>query len=161
MIIGMTMAIAIPALTGTSTREKRQAMRQIGKLSQYLHNEASYKALPLRLVIDMNVQKFWAETAPSETDGEDFQRSKFTDRFVKEEYKLPDGLKVVEVDTPRSGKISEGAVFALYTPFAYSDPLAIHFRDDDKTEWTVMLEPLTGRGRIYDGYFELVINQEQ
>ncbi len=68
---------------------------------------------------------------------------------------LPDSVSFRDVVLPALGIVTEGTVFAQFSPEGWADPLVVHLRSRTGTDTTMAIEPLTGRTRVGDGYITL------
>lgn len=64
---------------------------------------------------------------------------------------LPEGLKVVDVETSLDGLVYEGRAMTRFVPQGYATPTWIHIADEDDNEYTLIINPLTGVTEIRDG----------
>jgi hypothetical protein len=68
---------------------------------------------------------------------------------------LPDAVAFRDVILPAVGTVTEGTVFAQFSPDGWADPLVVHLRSRAGVDVTLAIEPLTGRTRVADGYITL------
>ena len=70
---------------------------------------------------------------------------------------LPDGLYFdsIEIDGDPIEKIKEGRIYIYFFPQGYVQGSAIHLTNQENLNWTLVIEGLTGRVRIYDKYRSL------
>ena len=68
---------------------------------------------------------------------------------------LPDAVAFRDVILPAVGTVTEGTVFAQFSPDGWADPLVVHLRSRAGADVTLAIEPLTGRTRVADGYITL------
>lgn len=64
---------------------------------------------------------------------------------------LPDGLKIVDVETSLDGLVTQERALTRYLPQGWASPTWIHLKDDNDKEYTLIVHPLTGRAKIRDG----------
>src|SRR5690606_7052922 len=69
--------------------------------------------------------------------------------------RLPDAVTFRDVVLPAVGTVSEGVVFAQFSPEGWADPLVVHLRSRSGADATMAIEPLTGRTRVADRYVTL------
>ena len=68
---------------------------------------------------------------------------------------LPDAVTFRDVVLPAVGTVTEGTVFAQFSPEGWADPLVVHLRSRSGADATMAIEPLTGRTRDADRYVAL------
>jgi general secretion pathway protein H len=73
--------------------------------------------------------------------------------------KLPEGIKIVSVRTDADAKeITEGQASIYFFPRGQTQKAHIQVEDEESdAEWTIKLEPLTGRVTIVEGLEDLVL----
>lgn len=166
-IMAGAMMIVIPRLTNNDNRV-RKTLRELQVLSRELHIKAKLKGTTYRLVIDLsdgpdsNGQKFWVEKSntstliPAGEDTEDAQKDEdekkkkgpfsIDTEILKEPELLPSGLSFSEVELSRLKQpITKGKAYIHYLPQGLVEEAAVHLKSGDKNEWTMTIEPLTGR----------------
>ena len=50
--------------------------------------------------------------------------------------------------------MNAGQVFTHFYPQGYVDPTVVHLRDQQARMMTVMIPPITGEARVYEGYVD-------
>jgi hypothetical protein len=60
-----------------------------------------------------------------------------------------------DVVLPAVGLVTEGIVFAQFSPEGWADPLVVHLRGRSGGDATMAIEPLTGKTRVADRYVVL------
>lgn len=151
----------------------QSAVRKLGSLTRQLQTTAKLKGQNFRLVF-RNSEKdgvtYWVESGSLQAvpvSGELMERlgslseeekqnilarnaySKDTS-VLKGEVQLPNGLKLLGIDTPSgavTGVNNEWAVYFFGGGLAQE--VAIRIGDGDKLYWTLMVEPLTGRSHVF------------
>jgi hypothetical protein len=67
-------------------------------------------------------------------------------------YRLPDDVRVADVEFPIDGKVSTGRVDILFYPQGYSDQALIHLNSNDSVSLTYAIEPFLSEIEIYETY---------
>ena len=69
-------------------------------------------------------------------------------------YKLPEDIKLLDVEYPDQEKISVGQADIYFNEKGYSDKAIIHLENDDNEKFSFLIEPFLLRVRLYNGYAE-------
>ena len=69
-------------------------------------------------------------------------------------YKLPEDIKLLDVEYPDQEKISVGQADIYFNEKGYSDKVIIHFENDDNEKFSFLIEPFLLRVRLYNSYAE-------
>lgn len=69
-------------------------------------------------------------------------------------YKLPEDIKLLDVEYPDQEKISAGQADIYFNEKGYSDKAIIHFENDDNEKFSFLIEPFLLRVRLYNSYAE-------
>ena len=69
-------------------------------------------------------------------------------------YKLPEDIKLLDVEYPDQQKISVGQADIYFNEKGYSDKAIIHFENDDNEKFSFLIEPFLLRVRLYNSYAE-------
>jgi hypothetical protein len=69
-------------------------------------------------------------------------------------YKLPEDIKLLDVEYPDQEKISVGQADIYFNEKGYSDKAIIHLENDDNEKFSFLIEPFLLRVRLYNGYTE-------
>jgi hypothetical protein len=67
-------------------------------------------------------------------------------------YKLPDDIKLLDVEYPDQEKISVGQADIYFDGKGYSDKAIIHLENDDNERLSFLIEPFLHRVRLYNRY---------
>ena len=69
---------------------------------------------------------------------------------------MPEGLTLVDVETPNDGRVYDGRAMTRFVPQGYATPTWIHLENEkDEVKYTLIVHPLTGRTEIRDGRIEM------
>jgi len=69
-------------------------------------------------------------------------------------YKLPEDIKLLDVEYPDQEKISAGQADIYFSEKGYSDKAIIHLEKDDDEKFSFLIEPFLLRVRLYNSYAE-------
>jgi prepilin-type N-terminal cleavage/methylation domain-containing protein len=67
-------------------------------------------------------------------------------------YKLPEDIKLLDVEFPDQEKISVGQADIYFNEKGYSDKAIIHLENDDNEKFSFLIEPFLLRVRLYNSY---------
>ena len=67
-------------------------------------------------------------------------------------YRLPDDVRLLDVEFPVNGKVSTGRADILFYPQGYSDQALIHLDGEDSVSLTYSIEPFLSEIGIYETY---------
>jgi prepilin-type N-terminal cleavage/methylation domain-containing protein len=67
-------------------------------------------------------------------------------------YKLPEDIKLLDVEYPDQEKISVGQADIYFNEKGYSDKAIIHLENDDNERFSFLIEPFLLRVRLYNSY---------
>jgi len=148
-IIGILTGALLPRLPDlTAWRLKSTARRLAGTIS-YLYDRAAASKLVYRLTLDIDERQYYVSLLNTQNR---FQKTRLT--FAKET-KLPDRVRFTEARTSSQGIVRRGVAVINFYPSGFSDLCVIHLEDSNKNEMTLLVHPLTGRVKIFEGYKDI------
>ncbi len=129
-IIALTVSIVFPAFYGSDNRISADA-RKTASLLRYLNDSAisAKETYPLKFSLQE------AELSWKGPDGEKSEKVK----------------SLAGVYLQSKGELKDGEVTVFFSPLGIGEYLALHLRDDDK-EMTVLINPVSGRVKIAEGW---------
>ena len=172
IIVGI-LSVAGSKLFSTSGN-MRSGVRKIAITTREIRNNARMYNITTRLVIDMkdkDSHSYWVESAPgnalllSEDQQKELERlttqqresekpkNQFQDdpRVVKMHTPLPKGLFVESIEyASKSQPIESGIAYIHFFPQGLSEDVAIHLTNRKTLNWTIAVNPLTGRADVYE-----------
>lgn len=172
IVVGV-LAVGAPRLFSTSNTMRDQ-VRRLATLTREIRNNARLYNSTTRLAIQMSDEKgfkYWVESAPgvvallSEEQQDDLNRLteiqreegqakndfSLEARILKEPVKLPRGMVFDEVEIGSKAKaISGGVAYIHFFPSGLTEESIIHLSDRKTLNWSIALNPLTGRAQIYE-----------
>jgi general secretion pathway protein H len=152
LILGIAASFLAPRLRDPEGAALASATARLAGAVRYLYDEAAYRRVPMRLNFDLDQQVYFATELGGDPDAPEFVPSTSARAAPTA---LPSSVAFQDVVLPAVGKVSEGVVFAQFSPEGWADPLVVHLRGRSGAKTTMAIEPLTGRTRIADRYVEL------
>lgn len=172
-IIGGVLAIGVPKMFSTSSA-MRAAIRKFAVLTRDIRSNSRLYQVTSRLTIQIDKDKgytYSVESSPgivlmrSELQEKELER--LTEKQAEESKKkvafaadarvlkkpvtLPKGLKFESVEkTGRDEVYTSGVVHLNFYPNGLSEEAAIHMTGDGGLNWTIVINPLTGRADVYE-----------
>jgi len=112
----------------------------------YLKEKAAREQMRYILHVDLESNRLWIthESMPQEA----IQSSE------QDGYKLPDDIKLMDVEYPDQGKISAGQANIYFNEKGYSDKAIIHLENDDNERFSFLIEPFLDQVLLYNRYVE-------
>lgn len=151
LVIGIVMAVAMPRVGGML--ERQQMQRTINVLRgtvRYLQARAALTKKVYRLTVDLEHQ-LWSVCVQDYAGAEECKPE--PTRELRD-YVLPLTVHILDVMTPQGEKVREGLATTHFYPTGFAEPSIIHLASDTEQRFTVMIEPIAGRIKVYDGYVE-------
>jgi len=145
LVLGIIMAMVLPRFVGTL--ERQQLRSTINIIHGTVRSLQAYAALTkrvYRLTFDldrqvMSVCAYAGETCTPETSRE------------LRDYVLPTNVHVLDVVSPQGAKTRAGEAATHFYPTGLVEPSIIHLGTDSHQTVTLMIEPLAGRVKVFDG----------
>jgi general secretion pathway protein H len=149
LILGIAVSFVAPRLRDPDATTLVASANRIATTARYLFDEAAYQRLPMRLNLDLDHQTYFVTVLGGDPDDPEFVP---VDSALAKPTLLPDAVAFRDVVLPAVGIVTEGLVFAQFSPEGWADPLVVHLRGRSGGEATMAIEPLTGRTRVADRY---------
>lgn len=166
-LVALITTVAIPSLSNVFRASGETFARNTALLLREARDRALLTDKLIRLRVDLDKQEIWLEEAAStylmprpadkslsqrEREDRD-KREGETFRLVKqltpEKRKVPTGIKLVEVQTPRlRDPAKEGMVDVYFFNNGNADAAVLRFESEEGVTQTVHLHPVTGQSRI-------------
>ncbi len=154
LIIGLLATILIPNIGKLGGEDLKESARRIGGLIQYLYGVSAVERKNFYLNFDLDKGEYWVTVGKEDKEAGTVEMIDYEDEFVKKKYSLPSSVKIEDIDTIDRGKVTEGKVIVTFYPQGFVDPVTIHFKNSSDDELTLMVLPLTGDFKVFDGYKE-------
>lgn len=145
LILSITAMMVFPKLSSFGAGNLKRTVRHLSGLIQYLAQESASTKQVYRLRYDLEQASYWVDA---------FQKNRefaaATDPLLARR-SLPEGIRFEDVVTPR-GKVNQGEAYTDIFKMGV-EKTAIHLQEGEKI-WTLAVNPLTGRVKVYDRYVE-------
>lgn len=148
LVIGIMLAVTMPRVGGVFERQQlRRTVNVLRGTVRYLQARAALTKRVYRLIVDLDqhvlsVCYLTAEGCQPEPTRE------------LRDYVVPDAVHILDVVTPQGEKIREGQAMTHFHPTGLAEPSMIHLEGSYAQRLTVLIEPLAGRIKVFDGYVE-------
>jgi prepilin-type N-terminal cleavage/methylation domain-containing protein len=152
LILGIAASFLVPRLRDPEAAALTASADRLATIARYLYDEAAYQRLPMRLNLDLDHQVYFVTVLGGDPDAPEFVPARSP---LARPVTLPDAVAFRDVFLPAVGTVSEGIVFAQFSPDGWADPLVVHLRGRSGGDATMAIEPLTGRTRVADRYVVL------
>ena len=152
LILGIAASFLVPRLRDPETAQLAASAARLATTARYLSDEAAYQRVPMRLNLDLDNQRWFVTVLGGDPDDPEFV---LAESPLARPVVLPDAVTFRDVVLPAFGTVSEGTVFAQFSPEGWADPLVVHLRSRSGADATMAIEPLTGRTRVADRYVAL------
>jgi len=152
LILGIAASFLVPRLRDPEAAALTASADRLATTARYLYDEAAYQRLPMRLNLDLDHQVYFVTVLGGDPDAPEFVPARSP---LARPVTLPDAVAFRDVFLPAVGTVTEGIVFAQFSPDGWADPLVVHLRGRSGGDATMAIEPLTGRTRVADRYVVL------
>jgi len=96
------------------------------------------------LNVNLDTGKFWV-TSDSMSE-EELQNAE------KDEYSLPEDVRIIDMEFPLKGKITGGQVEISFYKADYSDKVMIHIENNNRKQMSFLIEPFLPGVKLYEKY---------
>jgi len=149
VLLSLLTAFAAPRIrTSLFTDQLKASGRRLVGLISETGQEARRSHQPWEIVYNPDERSFHA--TPGGDNG-DTGTGNTSIRPVS----LPEGVRVVDITTARSGAKKEGELVLRFTSRGYVDQTLIHLADDSGRNMTLAISPFLGSIRMYDTYLDM------
>ncbi|NDD91144.1 prepilin-type N-terminal cleavage/methylation domain-containing protein [bacterium] len=175
-LIGLIVLVALPTVSSMFQVSLGSASRELATTIKEAYNSAMITGKVHRVAYDLKENQYWAESGPSsallETEAsreKQEQRKKF--KFFEEEKEkdsspfsldkaitrnkksLPRGVEFEDVMTEKSNEpLRQGIAYTHIFPSGITEKTLIHLKDTQKHQITLVIETITGKTRMLNGY---------
>lgn len=149
LILGVLFTLFVPRLRNVADVRLVSAAERLAATARYLFAEAAFTGQLYRLHYNLDKRTYWVTVLGRVQDSLEFVQdpAPLSRRVI-----FPPDVTFANVITPSLGTIAAGEVFTHFYPQGYADPTVIHLRNQRGRFSTVIIPPLTGEARVYDGY---------
>ncbi len=145
-ILGILALMIFPKISAFEVNKGKGITRHLSGLIQHLTQESAATKKTFRLQYDLDKSSYWVEVLQGNREFAPATGPLASGR------KLPKGLLFEDVVTARHGKVSDGVAFTEFFPLGV-EKTVIHLREGEQV-WTLMVNALTGRVKVFDRYLE-------
>ncbi len=177
-LIGLITFMSLPSVTSMLQVSLGTATRELASVTKEAYNSALMTGKVYRLAYDIKESSFWVESGPTtlmmdtqESKEREERRKRFArlgeeqqdtsggfslDKSVTRTKKtLPRGVGFEDVITEQSpDPITDGIAYTHIFPHGLTEQTIVHLKDSRDHQSTLILEPLTGRTRLVQGYLK-------
>jgi prepilin-type N-terminal cleavage/methylation domain-containing protein len=144
-LIGMMLFFAIPRFQSDVLSDStKKVSRWILLKVPYLKQKSAREQKQYILHMNLDSNRLWI--THQEMPEEALQSAETNG------YKLPDDIKLLDVEYPDQEKISVGQADIYFDGKGYSDKAIIHLENDDNERLSFLIEPFLHRVRLYNRY---------
>lgn len=144
LIIGILMAVLVPRLPDLGSTRLEEALKRIGTLSSYLHDEAALRGRVYRLTMDFEQRRYWsAFNAPASLGP---AASTFVPHWDPHASpaRLPDGVSFTLVEAA-GVRTSSGMAHVDFAPDGLLGQLLVTLENEDGTRGSLSMDGRSGR----------------
>jgi prepilin-type N-terminal cleavage/methylation domain-containing protein len=147
-ILALVAMLVAPRLQRVVGGDARSASRALAGLAAALVQDAVATHTIQRLSYDLDTGEFWVTTLVS--------RGGVLEEGppVGSKRALPAEVHFEDVVTPHQGLVTKGTAFTQFFPSGGVTRTAIHLKEDDRSRYTLTINPITGRVRVVAGYVD-------
>lgn len=150
-ILSVTALFVFPRVSSFGAADLKWTARHFAGLIQHLAQESSTTKQTYRLYFNLENGAYWAAAL-----GENGEFVETTDPMTRRRV-LPKEISFEDVVTPAQGKVNEGEAFMQFYPVGV-EKVWIHLKQGER-QWTLVVNPLTGRVKVMDEYVDVQISQ--
>jgi type II secretory pathway pseudopilin PulG len=166
-LMALITGVFVPSFTSAFRVKGESVARKLALTLGEARDRALLTNKLIRLKIDFEKQTLTLEEAPrdylvpkapdrppSEREREELEKKEAetfhpVESLMKEPMKMPDGLRVIQVTSPRYKKpITEGIAAVYFFGNGSTDGASIYFETDEKVHQAIFLHPITGASRL-------------
>jgi general secretion pathway protein H len=147
LVMGLVAAITMPRVGMLDRRKMERSINVLRGMTRYLQSRAATTKRIYRLTFDLDKQMVSACYLTPE--GCQIDRNRVTS-----DYHFPDPIEVLDVVNAVGEKIQEGEAGTHFHPSGLVEPSLIHLQGVNAARVTLMIEPLTGRLKVINGYVD-------
>ena len=157
--------LALPRLRSNLNLNLKKQARLLSGTIQFLYNQATVKNQVYRLHYDLDNHKYWIESSETKilfkTEEEEERNRKEkkppTAKFqidtstIKKPVQLEKKIRFKDIRTQaKSEPITSGDAYTHFFPHGYAERSEIRIQSDTGSVFTIVVNPLTGRAKVYD-----------
>lgn len=180
-IIALMMSLVIGTVGGSARSVAKSEMMRLIATIKYGYNQAAIRQVPFRIAFNLTDKEYWVEEgaeSPPEVKEEEADNTDVADdaeenadtsevsespagsTFIPDEsrfglkVKLKEPIKIKDIFLEhQEDVVSDGTVYLYFFPNGMTQYALIHFSDDDEEfDYTVIVNPISGRCTIKPEY---------
>jgi len=148
LILGVVAALAFPTIHNFTSSDLRQSARHLVRTVYFLADRAAATKKIYRLNFDLERGEYWVAVRSGEGEFAS------VDTDIATRTRLPEVVRFKDVNTLQQGKVTLGVAYTDFYPVGRVDKTTVHLTDEQKDELTLVVNPVTGRVKVYEGYLE-------
>jgi len=148
VVLGVLLALIIPRLGEIGEANLKRSARHITGMIRFLRDEAQSRKSIYRLRFDVSEGHYWAEVM-TVTSGQTAEFKKYLSEVGSEGHLSG---QTTFRDVQVAGHPDDA--YILFTPDGWVENAAIHLRDGDERDFTLLVNPLMGSTEFREGYIE-------
>jgi Tfp pilus assembly protein FimT len=146
-LIGLTLVLTVPRFRyAMLTDDLKTTVRRMVGTIRSLRNEAVRRHMVHTLHFDLELNRFWTESADMTDEG----RALAYERA----FRLPQRVRMLDVWSKERGKEVDGKATIYFNRKGYIEQSAIHLAAEDGREFTLELSPFLGKVKVFEKYVE-------
>ncbi len=147
LLISIVLAVAIPKFDGGAFQDPvKKLSRWMINTVRSLRSAAIQKQKVQGLMIDLSNNRMWLVN----DEMDELALAAASDKALK----LPDTIRIKEVQFPHQESITSGTTEVYFYPAGYSDQVLIHLEADQNERFTYLVEPLLPKVKFVDEWVE-------
>jgi general secretion pathway protein H len=160
VLMGIVAGIAIPRFKNLFEVELKSSMRRLAGTIKFCFNDAIIKQATIRLNFDISSGTYTYSMLVTDPDSRIGEFVDMPSPFTETE-QLPQGVYFKDILTPRSiQKMEDGETYIMFYPTGYAEKAVIHLADAHGRVYTMLVRPLTGGVKIFEGYVDFAEFQQ-
>lgn len=147
-IMALMFTLAIPYMGGYRQAALKSQSRRLAGRASYLYDEAATQKVVLRLIFDMDHQRYAvARLDPYSAKPQFLPDHSMAGNMVT----MPPSVEIRDVTVADQGTFNKGSVACQFYPEGYVDATLVHLMDLSGHVMTLAFNPLTGQVAIVSG----------
>lgn len=147
-IMALMFTLAIPYMGGYRQAALKSQSRRLAGRASYLYDEAATQKVVLRLIFDMDHQRYAvARLDPYSAKPQFLPDHSMAGAMVT----MPPSVEIRDVTVADQGTFNKGSVACQFYPEGYVDATLVHLMDLSGHVMTLAFNPLTGQVSIVSG----------
>jgi prepilin-type N-terminal cleavage/methylation domain-containing protein len=152
-IVAVVVGIGLPRFESVFDVRIKSAVRKLIGTVRFTFAESAIKKGYYRLFYNLDEQRYYIRRLAA--TGEFLQE----DASLVQDETLPEGISFIDVVTLHGGKEDKGEAFTQFFPNGFAERTVIHLKDDYGAQYTLLIQPLTGRVEVFDRYVDFTEGQ--